>query len=41
MLNIFNKLKNINYDMSENNKMQYILKALSKELQIAFLLGIS
>jgi len=37
MLNIFNKLKTANYDMSENDKIQYMFKALPKELQIAFL----
>jgi len=37
MLNTFNKLKTANYDMSENDKIQYMFKALPKELQIAFL----
>jgi len=37
MLNIFNKLKNANYDINENDKIQYMFKALLKELKIAFL----
>jgi len=35
MLNIFNKLKNVNFDTSENDKIHYMLKALLKELQFA------
>ncbi|KAG4094050.1 hypothetical protein H8356DRAFT_1346848 [Neocallimastix lanati (nom. inval.)] len=37
LLNIFNKLKNANYDINENDKIQYMFKALLKELKIAFL----
>jgi len=37
MLNIFNKLKNANYYISENDKIQYMFKVLPKELQIDFL----
>ncbi len=37
MMNIFNKLKDANYEMTENDKIQYMFKSLPKELQIAFL----
>jgi len=37
ILSIFNKFKNANYDINENDKIQYMFKALPKEFQIDFL----
>ena len=37
ILNIVNKIKNDNYDISENVMIHYMFKALPKQFQIAFL----
>jgi len=37
ILNIFNKPKNPNDDINENDKIKYMFKALPKELHFAFL----